>query len=325
MALPTSYEEDSVRRVRLTVKIALMYRQRGMSQAEVARSLGLSQARVSQLLKSAKEQRIVETAVRVPQGMFSDVEYEMEHAYGLQEAVVVDAAPAREELKHALGVGAAPFIRLALGKRPRDRGRGLERDAAGGGRGDEAAVARARPIRGERVRRVWPVRLAGVHATDRTAGRPLRRPRRGPPRGPGVVADARLRDVLWREPQVQEVVSFYDQLSVLLVGIGALPATRESGHLSYMREEHQAGLTAKGAVGDICLHAFDAEGRPVRSSIDDRLLGIGLRQMRRVPQVVAVAGGRDKVDAIEAALRGRWVHSLVTDLGTARELVRRRS
>ncbi len=42
---------------------------------------------------------------------------------------------------------------------------------------------------------------------------------------------------------------------------------------------------------------------------------------RRVPDVIAIAGGTDKVPAIRAALRSGLVHRLVTDEAAARLLV----
>jgi DNA-binding transcriptional regulator LsrR (DeoR family) len=319
---PPSQDEDALRRLRLIVKISLMYHQRGMSQAQVARHLGLSQARVSQLLKAAVEQGLVETVVHVPAGMFSNLEDELERGYGLEEVTVVDAGPSGGGLKHALGTGAAPFVQLAL--------EGAK--VIGVAAWSEtllAAVEAMKPIAPEKGRFV--VNVFGGFGPSASQGytrlmqrlaqlcgaRPLFL------LGPGVVADTRLRNALRREPQVQEVVSYYDRLSVLLVGIGAVPTAPVLRDMGYVSEEDQAELRANGAVGDVSLHFFDAQGRPVRSSLDDRVVGIELEQLRKVPRIVAVAGGPGKVDAIHAALRGRWIHSLITDLETAQTLLRR--
>jgi DNA-binding transcriptional regulator LsrR (DeoR family) len=299
-----------------------MYHQRGMSQAQVAKHLGLSQARVSQLLKAAVEQRIVETVVHVPTGMFSHVEDGLERGYGLEEVTVVDAGPSGGDLKHALGAGAAPFLQLAL--------EGAK--VIGVSAWSEtllAAVEAMQPIAPDKGRYV--VNIFGGFGPSASQGytRLMQRlavlcgARPVFLLGPGVVANARLRNALRREPQVQEVVSYYDRLSVLLVGIGAVPTASVLSAMGYVSEEDQAELRAKGAVGDISLHFFDADGRPVHTSLDDRVVGIELEQLRRVPRIVAVAGGEGKVDAIHAALVGHWIHSLITDLDTAQALLKR--
>jgi len=299
-----------------------MYHQRGLSQAQIASDLGFSQARVSQLLKAAEEQGVVETVVHVPAGMFSHLEDALEQGFGLEEATVIDTGPASGDLNHALGAGAAPFVRLGLegakvigvaawsetllaaveAMQPVEHGSGRYVVNAFGGFGPAASQAYTRLM--EQLARLCNARPVFLL-------------------GPGVVATAALRNALRREPQVVDVVSFYDQLSVLLVGIGALPGSRVFRESGYVSEEDEAELRSRGAVGDVALHFFDAEGRPVRSLLDERVLGISLEQLKRAPKTIAIAGGEAKFDAIRAALRGRWVDTLITDLETAQELLKR--
>ena len=89
------------------------------------------------------------------------------------------------------------------------------------------------------------------------------------------------------------------------------------------RNPGSARRFAAGAVGDISLRFFDEHGAPVRTSLDDRVLGITTAQLRKVPRVVAIAGGLDKVDAIAAALGAGIVNVLLTDQSTAQALVDR--
>jgi DNA-binding transcriptional regulator LsrR (DeoR family) len=46
-----------------------------------------------------------------------------------------------------------------------------------------------------------------------------------------------------------------------------------------------------------------------------------LEQLRKVNRRIGVAGGRGKVGAIRAALKGGWINGLITDRGTAERLV----
>jgi len=312
---------DSLRRLRQIVKIALMYHQRRMSQAQIAKHLKLSQARVSQLLKAAEEQSVIETVVHVPPGMFSEVEDALERRFGLEEATVVDTGPAGSDLKHALGVSAAPFVRLAL--------EGAK--VIGVAAWSEtllAAVEAMQPLGpgvGRYVVNVFGGFRASASQTYTRVMEQLARLCEARPvflLGPGIVDSAEVRNALRRDAHFLDVASFYARLSVLLVGIGALQLSRVFREGGYVSAEDQAELRAKGAVGDIALHFFDAEGRSVHSSLDDRVLGISLEQIKRTPRTVAVASGEAKFEAIRAALRGRWVNTLITDLETARRLLK---
>jgi DNA-binding transcriptional regulator LsrR (DeoR family) len=71
------------------------------------------------------------------------------------------------------------------------------------------------------------------------------------------------------------------------------------------------------------LRFFDREGRTIRSSFEERVIGITLDQLRGVRRVVGVAGGGRKVDALLGALRGGLIDVLITDRFTAEKLVQR--
>ena len=47
-----------------------------------------------------------------------------------------------------------------------------------------------------------------------------------------------------------------------------------------------------------------------------------LDQIRRCPQVIALAGGVDKENAIRGALQGDYIDVLITDSLTARALIK---
>jgi len=140
---------------------------------------------------------------------------------------------------------------------------------------------------------------------------------------PGVVATAEVRDVLVNDPHVQAALRYFDRLDTVYVGIGSIATNPVLNDGHSLPEGTHADLVAAGAVGDIALRFFDAKGAPVRSSLDERILGITAEQLHKAPRVVAVAGGPDKADAIHAALKSEIVDVLITDQQTAEELVGR--
>ena len=74
-------------------------------------------------------------------------------------------------------------------------------------------------------------------------------------------------------------------------------------------------------MGDVLLRFFDAQGAPVDTPLNQRVISMRPEQLRRVDRSIGVAGGERKFDAIWGALRGGWVNVLVTDYLTARRLV----
>ncbi|MGW4802414.1 sugar-binding transcriptional regulator, partial [Nonomuraea sp. NPDC004297] len=163
---------------------------------------------------------------------------------------------------------------------------------------------------------VQATRLA-AHLADLTGAEPVFLP------APGLVGSAVARQALSDDHVVRQVVDAWSRLTTVLVGIGSLnpsPLLQESGNA--IGEEEMETLRGLGAVGDVCLRFFDAEGRLVDSPLEDRILGISADDLLRVPRRIAIAGGRRKTAAIRAALRGGWVNTLITDVGVAEELLK---
>ena len=92
-----------------------------------------------------------------------------------------------------------------------------------------------------------------------------------------------------------------------VVGIGASPGSHGVDYQSVMGQlpaDVQADLQREGVVGDLCAHMFAGDGRFVEHEVSRRTLSIGVDELRRVPCVVAVAGGVNKA----TSLLGRGAH-----------------
>ena len=311
--------------VRLVTKVARMYHEQHLRQPEIAGRLHISQPRVSRLLRNAAEMGIVRTTVVAPRGVFSDLEQAIEERYGLGEAVIVETLEDQAErgLLPALGATAAHYLHTTL----------LGGDTIGISSWSSSLLAvvdamkpKSPPVADRVVQILGGVGIAEaqVQASRLTAG--LARLTGATPvflPAPGLVASASTRDALIADPAVASVLAVYRTLTVLLVGIGSLEPSvllRQSGNA--IAQEDQDELRRAGAVGDVCLRFFDAAGQPVMSSLERRVIGITAGELRAVPRVIGVAGGRSKVGAIRAALLGKWVDVLITDLQTATALAR---
>ncbi|MEU8379040.1 sugar-binding domain-containing protein [Streptosporangium sp. NPDC048865] len=317
MVVPEPGRGQGSGHLRLLARVARMYHEQGMRQPEIATALGISQPRVSRLLKEAAARGVVRTVVALPEGVHTEIEEGLQRRYSLRDAVVVDAGTGDDVVPalasaaafyfgatlrcgDVIGVPARSGTLLAAVDRMHPRGtQAADRvvQVVGGPDGPEARFHATRLIG----------RLAAV-----TRARPV------PVPSAGVAGTAAARDALLRDAAVAEVAAQWRELTVVLVGIGALeppplPPSRDDAD----REE----LRSLGAVGDVCLRFFDAGGDVVGSAFDRRVVGMDADALRSVGRRVAVAGGERKHAAIRAALRGGWVNVLITDLEAARHLL----
>jgi DNA-binding transcriptional regulator LsrR (DeoR family) len=305
-------------------KVARLYHEQDLSQPEIARRLHISQARVSRLLKQAQVEGIVRTMVVVPEGVRTPLEDELEQAYGLREAVVVDCFSTTDEgIAFELGHGAAAYLEATL----------TGGDVVGLSSWSATLLAAVEAMR--RTSRVSADRVLqlvggvgnpGVAAHAARLNQGFAEVTGAKPTfllAPGIAGSAQARKAIMSDQYVREAMMALDDLTLALVGIGALEPSsllQSSGNI-FSAEELEA-LGRKGAVGDVCLRFFDAEGRPVKSEVDRRVIGVTPEQLRRVDRCVGVAGGERKYQAIRGAILGKWVNVLVTDLRTAERLLR---
>lgn len=315
---------SQIEELRLLAKVAHLYYRQEMSQAEIAQRLSLSQATISRLLKRAQKEGIVRITVSIPAGVFSDLEQGLIDRYNLHEAIVVDCdRPDDEEtIQRLLGAAAAYYLENTL-----KRGDiiGISSWSATLLAMVDAMRPLPRPIDAQVVQILGGVGQpdAEVHATHLTNrltrlvhGKAVFLP------APGVVGSEEARRILLADPYVSEATALFDRLTVALVGIGSIEPSRllaRSGNV--FSETELAAARRKGAVGDVCLRFFDADGQPVITELDRRVIGIPLEQLRRVERTVGIAGGSRKHIAIRGALRGRWVNVLITDRFTAEMLL----
>ena len=308
--------------LRLLVKVSRFYYEDGENQDAITARLGLSRSKVSRLLAQAREAGIVQISVVPPDQLFTDLEARLETRFGLKEALVVEssATDTQEAVSRTIGTAAAGYLARAIGSR-----------STVGIAWGTTLYHLAAALPSYQLPDVQVVQIIGglgppdaeIHATE--LARHLSRAlgcRMALLPVPGIVADQRTRETLLHDVHVQRAVQAFDHLDLAFVGVGA--PTPDSVVLrdgSIISQSELDDLLRKGAVGDIALRFFDADGRPVPSEINDRIIGMTLDQLQRTPRVVGVSGGPAKIPALRGALAGGLINVLITDSVTAERLL----
>lgn len=306
----------------LLYKIAKCYYEDGLTQDQIGKRFGLSRIKVSRLLQQARHSRVVQITITPPPDSFADLERALEHAFHLDEVVVVavDGMPPGE-LVPRLGMAAAGYLARCLADQQ-------VVDISWGT--TLLAVIEALSLQNLPELRVVQMlgglgrldaETYGADLTVRMAQKLGARPRLLP--SPGIVASAMVADALRQDLNIAETLALAARADLALVGIGTPQqgaVVMQSGILS---PAEVAELQQRGAVGDIALRFFDADGQPVTHPLNDRIVGLDLEQIKRIPRVVGVAGGEAKLEVIRGAVVGKLVDVLITDEHTARLLLDR--
>ena len=309
--------------LRLISKVARLYYEHGLQQAEIGEFLSLSQATVSRLIKRAHDEKIVHTSVTTPKGVYTDLEVALVQAYGIKDAIVADSAIDDDEVVlRDIGAAAAFYLENSI----------RSGEVIGISSWSATLLAMVESMHTvPHLRQVKVVQILGgvgnpaaeTYAT-RLVGR-LAQLVHGETiflPTPGVLGSGGTLKALLEDPFIQESMKFFDQVSLALVGIGEVKPSSllaTSGNVFTMDE--LAGLRESGAVGDILVRFFNQDGQPINSALNDRVIGMNLDQLKRVKRSIGIAGGKRKVEAIRAALHGKLVNRLITDQFTAQRLI----
>lgn len=123
-------------------------------------------------------------------------------------------------------------------------------------------------------------------------------------------------NALLKVSEVKEFVDIIKKLDILVFGIGRADVMAERRKVS---EETIEELIDRGAVAEAFGHYFDTNGNRVWESIT---VGLSLVDFKKVNNVIGVAGGEKKAEAIISISSIREDMILVTDEGAARKILK---
>lgn len=299
--------------------IARRYYLEGRSKSAIAEEFGISRFKVARLLDSALAAGLVRIQIALPACLDAELSAALTGRFGLTRAIVVTSADGDDDaVRQGLGQGAADLLAELVTD------------------GETVGVSWGRTLSAmcARLTRLAPcsvVQLVGALTADdivQSAVETVRRVaavsggRAYPLYAPLLVSDAATAAMLRREPEVAGTLRRHDQLTTAVIAIGSWDPPNSTVYDALTNAERQA-LRERGVQAECCARVLDASGRVIGTELDDRLIAIRADQLRSVPHVIAVAGGRSKWRAVEATLRGGFVDSLVTDGETARFLLAR--
>ncbi len=122
--------------------------------------------------------------------------------------------------------------------------------------------------------------------------------------GPLLVKDERTRDMVLRLPQISETLALAKRASIVVIGIGE-PIEASPIWSGYLDRRGIDWVISRGAVGHMCgCSSSTKNGQVLLISTNQRSIGIGLKSLRTIERVIAVAIGRHKAAAIQGAVRG---------------------
>ncbi|MCX7795015.1 MAG: sugar-binding transcriptional regulator [bacterium] len=302
------------------VKVAHLYYTEGKTQEEIAKQLGISRPTISRMLDYAKRSGIVSIRLNVPNEIFPELEDRLEKMFSLEEVVIVASNENTALLKQNLGRGGADLLKRKIkGIKSLGISWGSTLYEVVNNFPTDLICPEIRIV--QLVGGVNPLN-SSVYADELAKSLALKLGGNAYIlRAPMVVDSPEIRDMLLKESHIKEVLSLACKVNVAIVGIGAMDSNSILLTSGCVSERELEEIREKGGVGDILGRFYDLNGKPISSSLENRIIGIGIEELMKIPYIIGVAGGRNKLKAILGALRMGVLNGLVTDEQTTRELL----
>jgi len=301
----------------LTATVARRYYLEGVSKSDIAAELGVSRFKVARLLDQARATGLVRIELDYRGELDLDLSVRLSQAYGLRHCVVIDSPDDDEAaLRSNLGRAAARLLTEIV--RP----------------DDVLGLAWARSLMAMRssLTRLAPcpvVQLTGalsrpdVDESSIELVRDVARVSDGEAfyfYAPMILPDAATARALRTQPEVARAISRFPDVTKAVVGLGAW-AAGQSTVADVVSDEERREMYDLGVRAELCGVQLDADGNAVTTQLTDRLIGIDAEGLAAIPDVIALAYGAPKAEAVRAGLRGGFATSLVTHTTMARRLL----
>lgn len=289
----------------------------GESKIEIAERLGISRFKVARLLEAAHEAGLVHIEIAPADGLDLDLSARLQDELGLSRCAVLAADPvATVETKAALGRTAARLLSETL----------RTEDVLGlpWSRSVLAMVAHLGDLPPVRVVQLTgAMELPGYDASAVDIVRAAARACGGSAsifHAPMMLDDPQSARSLRRQSSVACGLALADEVSHAVVGIGRWGAGLSTLYDVASPTDRVAAEEA-GVVGETAGVFFDIAGRPLSVDLSERLITISGTQLQAIPEVLAIAFGSAKAEAVRGAVRGGLVSSLVVDSALAHALL----
>lgn len=295
------YEES------LIIKTAWYYYIEDMTQQKISEKLGISRMRVIKLLDKARQTGIIQFRISQERSQHLQVEQKLIQRWNLKDAFVVPTPAAGTNLNETLAKAAAMYITDRL----------ADNSYINMGYGDTPSRV---------LNHLATLTESPISVVSMTGGVSYYLPNNLSSifnaklflyPTPLMFSSRELCQAVREEPCVREIARMVKLASMTIIGIGGMGEDATIVNNGILNKNDFLYLSMQGAVGDLLTHFIDIHGNPVSSHIEGRLLSTPLETLRELNDVIGIAGGPQKREAIRASLTGKYLDILITDEETA--------
>jgi DNA-binding transcriptional regulator LsrR (DeoR family) len=287
------------------------------TQSEIASQLGISTSKVNRLLQSSRQRGMVQISLHAPYQHLFDLASRLKQAFQLVEAEVVPCSAEKDRTQLSfLGMVGARYLLEQL--------QDGDVITIGGGTTIHALVEAIQPRRAYKVdvvpavggvqgRATTDVNFLADRLAERLGGRSFHL------LAPAFAESPKQREELLRMGPIRDILNIARGARIALLGIGTVdPESSRFVQFTALSAEDMKQIAMHYCgIGEVLAIIYDQSGKPCAQPFGERVVGLTIEELQSIPLRIGVAGSRPKVAALLGALRGKYLHTLITDENTA--------
>ncbi|QDD63586.1 sugar-binding transcriptional regulator [Herbaspirillum seropedicae] len=301
-------------------RLATLYYVDGLTQQELSERFSISRASIARMLKRAQDEGIVEIRVRHHPGQTIELEHALMQRFGIERALISVSHNDQDRQRAMLAGLVANHL-----------DRSLTDDsivAVGVGRNINAVSEHA--VSNTRRSATFVCAIGGYYRGGEAMNsdhicRRLASRFGGDSEtlyAPALVDNALVRDALLTNDAVRPTLDKARRADVALIGVGDIHEDSPMVRMGWFSPQEIQELKRHGAVGDMMGYDFiNIHGEPIRTETHARVIGLTVDDLRRIPDVIAVASESGKASAMLGALRTGAIKTLATTDSIAHTLL----
>ncbi len=299
--------------------VANLYYNSDMTQSEIAKRLFTSRSKISRMLKEARELGIVQITINEPWERNLDLENEIRKRYHIDTIRVINTKDYTEEQIVAKMSEDSAYYFDSIVK---------ENMVIGISWGN--TLYHFVEYVGENNKKNLPIEVvpimgaSGLNIPDRDSmdlAKKLASSYGGRYQylyAPLFVKDKTLKESLIQEEAVHAPLELVKRADIILTSIGSV---EHRSWNNYLTDKVFDYLKKHNAVGHIGGHFFDIDGNEIRSTLNERQIGVSFEDLARCKNVVCIAYGAHKANALKGGLSSGVINTLIVSSECASKIV----
>lgn len=138
---------------------------------------------------------------------------------------------------------------------------------------------------------------------------------------PFIATSREMKEQLLQIPEIHQTLTQARNVDMAIVGLGMANKSATLSQTGYLSEEDVCELERANVMGDITSYFFDQFGKEINSTFNSKTIGIGLKDLQSIPEVLGIVYSKDKIPSAYISLKYKYLNSIITSESLAYSLL----